>query len=1356
MAEILGGGPPVNDDERAVLARLRDHGPEHWLVLHNIEIPARNETFEVDLVVVTDRAVFVADVKGTRGRIEVAGSKWLPSRRQPFHSPVAKLRGHARRLKGLLENHRTELTRAYTAPLVVLTGRDAELVDPQQRDADNVTTFDEFIAYMDTGFEIPSRFADGVAELGQAIVEALHGAVRRPQGPPKIGGWEIVERLGGNSEVTEYRARNLDAPEGAGTVLLRVYRADPFLPEAELSAQQRRLGNAYVALSRMPPHPNIVTARHFTSVEDGARFVLELDDTHGRPLLRCLNEPELALGTDTKLRVIRDVFAGLAHAHYNKVIHRALSPSTVVIADDGRSLLTGFDHARLGPPRTETVVDQIPEVVDPNYRAPECHRDLQAHSPASDVYAAGILAYQLLTGELPFGSSTEQYSQASVLPPTPLAEAGVDAKLTELFTAMCAQQPDERPRAADALREFTRIVGAGKRNRRSMPKQVENTGSSGTTRSKDFLLNLPEGHELTRKFTIRRKLGKGHFGAAYHVFDMIADTDWVLKLILRDRDSVIERMKHEYQVLVNLERHPNVVRVADANFLPDNETPYLQFEYVDGRDLGSLTSGEQPLGPADVLRFGIEAARGIAHLHRHGVYHCDIKPSNLLWTEQGCKIIDFNVAVTSDSTLRHGGGSTRYLPPDLDISAQPSAADLADRDTYALALSLYEALTGAYPWDTGHPPPGEEPAHPAVWSGVPPLAPAFVEALLKAIAPQRSQRYGSVSEFLDALSGITTVWVEPPERQLPEPGESARESTNAFVDYLRTLYSQSTSTNQGTRGKDPTRSDLYVTSALDDRLLPDVLAGHYRLVIITGNAGDGKTAFLEHLLERARDEQASFSTARENGASFTLGGMEFHTNHDGSQDEGERANNAVLAEFFGPFSGEPTGWPDDQSRVIAINEGRLVDFLTEHAGDFTELGKLVNAGLAGHRLDSGVAVVNLNNRSVLADPEGTGSIFSRMLDRMTRPEFWQDCASCEISTHCYALHNARTFADPTAGQRTIERLRSLYQLAHLRGRLHITLRDLRSALAYTLTSGRSCAQIKSLYERGRGQEILDAYYFNSWIGPEGGHDRLLAELRELDVAEVPAPSLERRFDYAGPDTGSATMSFDQRSGYDLELLSARFEQLPRGSAPDLTAHRDYIAAAKRRFFFESLEDIRSASLLPYQSARMFLDVLASPNSVGEHLGEIIDAINRGEGLTTPDALGDAVALRVRHVPNGTISSYRLFDKDKFTLHTAGAPESRYLEGEHDHLLLRYVDPGGQQAGLAIKIDLYELLYLLRRGHVPNTSDSQGRYLSLTMFKNALSAVPYQEVLLTNTGRDLHRVRREPGGRLVMEALSEVR
>ena len=72
------------------------------------------------------------------------------------------------------------------------------------------------------------------------------------------------------------------------------------------------------------------------------------------------------------------------------------------------------------------------------------------------------------------------------------------------------------------------------------------------------------------------------------------------------------------------------------------------------------------LGPADTVRLGVDVATGLVFLHSKGVYHCDIKPSNLLWTDRGCKIIDFNVAVRVGVQPVQGGwlGQVRAARPE--------------------------------------------------------------------------------------------------------------------------------------------------------------------------------------------------------------------------------------------------------------------------------------------------------------------------------------------------------------------------------------------------------------------------------------------------------------------------------------------------------------------------------------------------------------------------------------------------------------------------------------------------------------------------------------------------------------------
>jgi hypothetical protein len=367
---------------------------------------------------------------------------------------------------------------------------------------------------------------------------------------------------------------------------------------------------------------------------------------------------------------------------------------------------------------------------------------------------------------------------------------------------------------------------------------------------------------------------------------------------------------------------------------------------------------------------------------------------------------------------------------------------------------------------------------------------------------------------------------------------------------------------------------------------------------------------------------------------------------------------------------------------------------------------------------------------------------------------WAACASCDLASSCYARHNAQTLAHPTAGGRVIERLNTLYELVALRGRLHITLRDLRSALAYTLTSGRDCAQIHDLYKQGNSASVLDSFYFSSALGIGQRGDRLLEALKDLDVAGVPNPSLDRRLDYAGPVDGQALVAVDGRGAHDRALLESLFEQLPRGAAAaaDPAAHRRYLGWARRRYFFEAIAEDRWRPMLPYRSAHEFLRLLHSPAAAEEALPAMLAAINRGEGLSNPQRLGNALALRVREVPGGTIRSYRLFPAEQFALATQPAPMSQYVESGPEALVLRHTAPDGPTAQLVIKLDLFELLQRLARGHQPGSEDRQGQILSLTVFKNILGASPYQQILLTETGHDLHQITRDPDGRLRMQRL----
>ncbi|NTX13533.1 protein kinase [Myxococcus sp. CA056] len=1377
MATVIPIGEPVNEAERQSIAYLRAHLPSSYLVLHNFEIVRDGEAFEVDVAIVAPHAVYLVDVKGTRGLIDVYGSKWYPDGRQPFSSPLAKLRGHARAVKGVITSSqpgRRDLEAIYVDAAVMLTAPDATLVDQGGRDAPNVTILKKAAAFFQNSTRIPAGKSKNIGAHQNIIIKALQGVANPRSGPLRFGNWVVAEKLGGTDSYVEYRAFNAYVAQKS-SVLLRAYQADPYKQPEDREKQKLLISNAYRALSSMPGHPSIVGVREFFPSEAEDKYFLVTEDVPGQALRVHIEKPTLALTLDQKNMIAADLLTALGHLQTHRVVHRNISPSNILVGTDGRVRLTGFDFARPGTDHSRTIAQEIVDDLEPKYMAPEIHGEPAAATPASDIFSVGLVLYELFTGERPFKTHTELFEQKAVFAVKPSAlrlelPKGFDAWLQK----MCMFEPGERPTPSWGLTELKVLLEPGAASVRMAGAPPSAPALEPAVPQPDYS-NLLSQTQLTPKYVVEKRLGRpGSFGVAYKVIDTLGDVSRAMKLVLRDRVSTVDRLKKEYKTLLRIPDHPNVVKVIDADFIPGNGPPFIVFEYIDGLDVGEMIEGNL-FAPEDALELARQVVSGLVHLHEAGVFHCDIKPRNLLWTERGAKIIDFNVAVFGASGDR-GGGSRRYLPPDLDLEAVPTPSDLADRDLYALGITLYEAVTERYPWDSAQiPPPGRSAADPREQSNLSDIAPELVDVMLKAIAPKRAARFASAVELQRALAGV------PAARRAPQPvtpvppswgpptnggngsssGQPIAPNTNPYVRHMLTVYSQSKRSNAGTRGLDVISEQTYVETALDRDLLPSVLSGEFSLVIISGNAGDGKTAFLQKLERAATDEQAIVDHSL-NGARFVLRGRTFLSNYDGSQDEGDRKNDDVLRAFLAPFKGkDSSGWAmSKETRLIAINEGRLVDFLEANRVDFEALATLVREGLRTGEPSKGVAVVNLNLRSVVVDPHGfDSSILERLVNRMAHEKFWEPCHGCDLKERCYAFHNARTIQDETAGKHVVERLKSLYAITHLRGRLHITLRDLRSALAYMLVGTRDCDEIHELYRTGQRNEIIQGFYFNSWKGGDApSADRLLTLLSEVDVAEADDPRLDRALDFVSPTEDRTLFRFERRGNYDREILRRLYDELPRdvsGKASEhrAEAHRRFIAMARRRAFFER-RDTGWRSMLPYKTADELLAVVCGARPPEGLLEPLLVAINRGEGLTRPEHIGNNLALEVRRVEGGSVRSYRLYPRERFSLALADqSSRSRFVEHMPTGLVLRYQDKG-LAAELFVSLDVYEMLQRLNEGYRPSVEEEQGYYLSLAVFKNLLGSAPYQEVLLSTSSHDFYRVARHSDGRLEMTRARE--
>lgn len=1374
MAKVIAIGQPVNDAERRAIAHLRDHLPSTCTLIHNFELRYDKEVFEIDLAVLAPHAVYLVDVKGTFGHIDIYGSKWHPTGRQPFTSPLVKLRQHAKVFKTLLCNaypHELDLRRIHVHAATLLTAPDASVTDHGNLDGPDIVKLAKSLVYFLNKSHVPDHRFKDISRFLLLIQKFVQGNAHAKSAPLTFRDWQVEQKLGGDERHTDYRAKHTFLGRGGGTVRLRVYQADPLEPDgAKRAAEQNAISAAFRALAQMPPHPNIVGVREFFATESGDQFVLVTEDVLGLALRQHLQKPELAQTFDQKLRIMRDTLNALSHAHSHQVVHRNLTPDATLVGVDGRTRLIEFDYARVLADPSQTIGSQIAGQLDPQYIAPECVANPSQASPHSDLFSAGLVFYHLLTGQPAFADSAQMLSRQAVFPiPASAVRPGLLPALDDWLQKLCAERHEQRfANAEEALKDLNERLEA------SLPSPEPSTTT--TTPAPDFA-KLPRGHMLDDRFIVQEPLGQpGSFGVVYKVFDTYGDVARALKLVLRNRGPVLDRLRQEYRALAALPEHPNVVRVIWADRLPadkpsEKPIPYLVFEYLDGYTVKEFLN-VSALSLDDARTITMQVAAGLAHLHKHDVYHQDIKPSNLLWTDQGVRIIDFNVALTElDESA--SGGTRRYLPPGAEHVLEPTEEDKVDRDLYGLGITFYECVTGRYPFETDTPSAHTPPRDPREFDGLNDLHPAWANVLLKAIAPNQAERYKTAEEYQEALKKLSEPRLK--SSQLPTPPAAlmpilaqARPNVNPFVSHLLTLYSQSRRTNAGTRGLDAVGQLTYVETLLDTQLRSAVLTGEFRLIIITGNAGDGKTAFIQQVERYAADQGAKVQGVV-NGARFTWAGREFYSNYDGSQDEGDKDNSQVLLEFFAPFAGDdPSTWPENRTHLIAINEGRLVEFLDQHYDRFPRLQQLVRDGLNETSTAADVAVINLNLRAVIADHDGpNSSIFDRLVRRLVAPEFWQACQGCDLRDRCYIHHNARTLADPVAGPRVIERLKMLYTATHLRGRLHITLRDLRSALAFMLAGKHDCDEVHALYQRGPEalDDILDGFYFNAWRGGRNSSaDRLVSLLAEMDIGEASTPDLDRRLAFLRPNAQPLSRyTFDGRGGYDDQLCERVFNELalrPEGDQVKvyLAKHRHYVAMARRRYYFECRDerpDTGWLSLLPYRQLKRFLEMASQPETLAEQIDELLQAINRGEGLANPERVPHRLALRVRVVERGTIRSYRLFDGDSFESGpTLDPARRRFLEYLPTGVKLRYRSAAGQIADFNISLDVYEMLNRLNDGYQPSLEEQQGFYRTLVVFKNMLASAPYQEVLLTESGHDFYRVRREHHGVLSFRPVKE--
>ncbi len=255
-------------------------------------------------------------------------------------------------------------------------------------------------------------------------------------------------------------------------------------------------------------------------------------------------------------------------------------------------------------------------------------------------------------------------------------------------------------------------------------------------------------------------LGRGGMAEVFLADDTILKRKVAIKVIKAQyaKDEIFrEQFLQEARSAGSLS-HQNIVTVHDVGFI--NNRVYMIMEYVAGTDLRTFQYQKEGFSIKEAVNFIIQACRGVGYAHRAGIIHCDVKPQNLIVTEDGTlKVTDFGIArflrnVNPIDEDKMVWGSPQYFSPEHAKGKITSYA----ADVYSLGVVLYQAVTGRLPFSgktskelmdkhiNDNPPPPRS---------INPKIPLELESIiLKSLSKEPSSRYRNADQMGTLLENL--------------------------------------------------------------------------------------------------------------------------------------------------------------------------------------------------------------------------------------------------------------------------------------------------------------------------------------------------------------------------------------------------------------------------------------------------------------------------------------------------------------------------------------------------------------------------------------------------------------------------
>jgi eukaryotic-like serine/threonine-protein kinase len=309
---------------------------------------------------------------------------------------------------------------------------------------------------------------------------------------------------------------------------------------------------------------------------------------------------------------------------------------------------------------------------------------------------------------------------------------------------------------------------------------------------------------IAGRYELGERLGFGGMSTVHLAHDRRLERDVAVKLLaehLADDPQFVSRFRREALAAARLV-HPNIVQVFDFGLDDASGRHFIVMEYIKGRSGAELLRDEGRLELHEAVFIVDQACRGLSHAHRHGLIHRDVKPGNLLRSEEGqVKLADFGIAKAGDAVSRITQvgsvlGTAAYLSPEQAAGEEATPRS----DIYSLGVVAYQLLVGRLPYEAQSltelalkQQREEPPLLDEYDAGIPR---GVAQAVAKALEMNPRHRFQSADEFREALAaGMAGKTFAPADRT---------EATSVFAGDPTSATQMAPATGAGARRLQPT------------------------------------------------------------------------------------------------------------------------------------------------------------------------------------------------------------------------------------------------------------------------------------------------------------------------------------------------------------------------------------------------------------------------------------------------------------------------------------------------------------------------------------------------------------------------